>query len=83
VPGGAEGETLTALTLSPHPGARSRALFTSEQISVCLDELEAGQHDDGGWTFDWAAWSPAQADEWRGLVTLKALQTLRTNGRLR
>ena len=82
VPGGAEGEILTALTLSPHPRARSRALFTDDQIDVCLDELEAGQHDDGGWTFDWAAWSPAQADEWRGLVTLKALQTLGANGRL-
>ncbi len=83
VPGGTADETLTALTLSPRPAARSRALFTDEQISICLDELEAGQQDDGGWTFDWAAWSPAQADEWRGLVTLKAVQTLRANGRLR
>lgn len=83
VPGGTADETLTALTLSPRPGARSRALFRDDQIGVCLDELEAGQQDDGGWTFDWAAWSPAQTDEWRGLVTLKALQTLRANGRLR
>ena len=83
VPGGTDDETLSALTLSPSPAARSRALFTNEQISVCLDALEAGQQGDGGWTFDWAAWSPAQTDEWRGLVTLKALQTLRTNGRLR
>lgn len=82
VPGGTADETLTALTLSPRSGARSRALFTDEQIDGCLDDLEAGQQDDGGWTFDWAAWSPAQADEWRGLVTLKALQTLRANGRL-
>lgn len=83
VPGGTADETLTALALSPRPAARSRALFTDEQISICLDELEAGQQDDGGWRFDWAAWSPAQADEWRGLVTLKAVQTLRANGRLR
>jgi len=82
VPGGTENETLSALTLSPSPAARSRALFTDEQISICLDALEAGQLDDGGWTFDWDAWSPAQTNEWRGLVTLKALQTLRTNGRL-
>lgn len=82
VPGGTADEALTALTLSPRPGARSRVLFTDEQIDGCLDELEAGQQDDGGWTFDWAAWSPAQFDEWRGLVTLRALQTLRANGRL-
>lgn len=83
VQGGAADEALTALTLSPRPGARSRALFTEKQIETCLDELEAGQQDDGGWTFDWAAWAPAQATESRGLVTLDALQTLRTHGRLR
>lgn len=83
VPGGTADETLTALTLSPHRGSRSRALFTDKQIELCLDQLEAGQQDDGGWTFDWAAWSPAQADEWRGLVTLRALQVLHNNGRLR
>lgn len=83
VPGGTENETLSALTLSPRPGARSQALFTDDQVGGCLDELEAGQQDDGGWTFDWTAWAPAQADEWRGLVTLKALQTLGANGRLR
>lgn len=69
VPGGTENETLSALTLSPSPAARSRALFTDDQISVCLDALESGQHDDGGWTFDWDSWSPAQTNEWRGLVT--------------
>jgi hypothetical protein len=82
VPGGTAEETLTALTLSPRPDTRSRVLFTDEQIAVCLDQLETDQQDDGGWTFDWAAWAPAQADEWRGLVTLKALQTLRAHGRL-
>jgi hypothetical protein len=83
VPGGTADETLTALTLSPRPDARSRALFTDEQIAVCLDQLETGQHDDGGWTFDWTAWAPAQAAEGRGLVTLKALQALSAHGRVR
>ncbi len=83
VAGGTAEETLTALDLSPRPGARSRALFTTEQITACLDRLEAGQQADGGWTFDWAAWAPAQAAEWRGLVTLRALQALQAHGRLR
>jgi hypothetical protein len=82
VGGGTADEKLTALTLSPRPDGRSRALFTDEQISRALDHLEAGQQDDGGWTFDWAAWAPAQASEWRGLVTLRALQLLRAHGRL-
>jgi hypothetical protein len=48
---------LTPLALSERPGARSRALFTDEQIESDLDALEAGQQEDGGWTFEWLAWS--------------------------
>jgi hypothetical protein len=82
VGGGTADEKLTALTLSPRPNGRSRALFTHEQVSLGLEQLEAFQQHDGGWTFDWAAWAPAQATEWRGLVTLRALQVLRAHGRL-
>jgi hypothetical protein len=82
VPGGTEDERLTPLTLSPRPGRRSRALFSEEQLRQDLDRLEAGQRDDGGWTFDWLAWSPGQAVEWRGIVTLHALATLQAHGRL-
>ncbi|HEY2056182.1 MAG TPA: hypothetical protein VGH14_19800 [Solirubrobacterales bacterium] len=48
VPEGAEGERLSPLALSPRPAARSRALFTDEQIEADLSALEAGQEDDGG-----------------------------------
>lgn len=82
VQGGTADESLSGLTLSPHPGTRSRTLFTDDQIAADLDTLEAGQQDDGGWTFDWAAWAPAQSTEWRGLVTLTALQTLHEHGRI-
>jgi hypothetical protein len=82
VAGGTENERLTAVTLSPRPGARSRALFTDAQIDADLDRLEASQRDDGGWEFDWLAWSPGQASEWRGIVTLRGLLALADNGRL-
>lgn len=82
VPGGAENERLTALTLSPRPGGRSRALFSEAQIEADLDLLEGKQHDDGGWMFDWLAWSPGQSVEWRGGVALLALSTLGAHGRL-
>jgi hypothetical protein len=82
VPGGTESERLTPLTLSERPGRRSRALFTGDQIAADLDLLEQGQQDDGGWTFDWLAWSPGQSVEWRGAVTLRALATLRAHGRV-
>ncbi len=82
VPGGTEDERLTPLTLSRRPGARSRALFAEEQIEADLDALEQGQQDNGGWTFDWLAWSPGQAVEWRGAVTFQALATLAAHGRV-
>ena len=82
VPGGTENERLTPLALSSRPGARSRRLFDTRQIEADLDRLEAGQLTDGGWMFDWLAWTPAQEVEWRGLVTLEALSQLRSHRRL-
>jgi hypothetical protein len=82
VSGGAENERLTPLVLSERPGRRSRTLFTDAQIATDLDLLEQGQQDDGGWTFDWLAWSPGQSVEWRGTVTLRALATLAAHGRV-
>lgn len=82
VAGGTADERLTALQLSPRPGGRSRALFSAPAIDRELDRLEADQQPDGGWTFDWGVWSPAQEVEWRGRVTLSALATLIAHGRV-
>lgn len=82
VEGGVEGEHLKALDLAPRPGARSRALFTDAQIEEGLDGLEAEQLEDGGWDFGWLHWSPGQASEWRGSVTIGALRTLADHGRI-
>ena len=82
VRGGVEGERLSALHLSGPPGSRSRALFTPEQIAAGLDELEAGQLQDGGWEFDFLHWSPGQVVEWRGIYTFDALRTLSAEERL-
>ena len=77
--GGTEGETLRPLDLSPRPGSRSRELFTESAIQAHLDLVEAEQQEDGGWMFDWVAWSPAQTTAWRGIVTIRALTWLRDN----
>ncbi len=82
VPGGTDGERLQLLDVAPRPQGRSRALFTEDQVAADLARLEAGQQDDGGWTFDWLAWSPGQSAEWRGIVTLRALHVLAAHGRL-
>ncbi len=80
--GGVEGEALRALDLSPLPASRSRGLVGEEQIEAHLNAVESEQQEDGGWMFDWRAWSPAQTNDWRGNVTLRALIWLRENGRL-
>jgi hypothetical protein len=79
---GAEGETLGALEVAPHPEHAGRRLFPDDLIERELDEVAGRQQDDGGWTFSWAAWNPAVAWEWRGMVTVEALKTLRAYGRL-
>ena len=80
--GGVAGEALRPLDLSPRPDTRSRGLVTAAQIDAHLDAVESEQGTDGGWTFDWLAWSPAQTTDWRGNVTIRALTWLRDNGRL-
>jgi hypothetical protein len=75
-------EVLRPLDISPHPGSRSRSLLSQEAIEAHLDHIEAGQRDDGGWMFDWLAWSPEQTTAWRGIVTIRALRALREHGRL-
>ncbi len=82
VEGGTEDEKITPITMSPHPGTPSRALFTPEQLDADLDRLAAEQHDDGGWDVDYLHWSPGQALDWRGIATVTAIATLRTNGKL-
>jgi len=78
---GTEGERLRPLDISPRPGNRSRELFADADIDAHLDEVEGEQQEDGGWMFDWLAWSPEQTSAWRGIVTIRALTWLRDNGR--
>ena len=80
--GGVEGEALRPLDLSPRPGSRSRELVGPAQIDAHLDIVESEQQQDGGWMFDWLAWSPAQTNDWRGNVTIRALMWRRDNRRM-
>jgi len=78
----AEGEVHTPLDFAPNPDSIARRLFDEATIEAHLDHLAGSQTDDGGWTFNWPAWSPVAADEWRGSLTVDVLRTLRANGRL-
>jgi hypothetical protein len=82
VTGGKTAEAMRPLDFSPEPGRPIRDLLDPQTIETDLDRLEAEQHDDGGWDVDWAHWSPAGGLEWRGWATVRAVRTLRANGRM-
>jgi hypothetical protein len=78
----AAGEVHLPLDFAPAPGCLARRLFDDATIDAHLDHLARAQRDDGGWTFNWLAWSPAAEADWRGSITVDALCTLRAYGRL-
>ena len=70
------------LDYAPTPQSWCRRLFSDEVIAEHLAALAARQQPDGGWSITWPAVSPACELEYRGLVTLNALRTLRAYGQL-
>lgn len=65
------------LDWAPYPQHPLNSLFTEEQIQNDLDALQATQQADGGWAINWETISPSVAQEWRGIVTLRNLLTLK------
>ncbi len=78
----APGEVHYPLDFAPEPDSLARSLFDDVTIKAHLDHLAQAQRGDGGWTFNWLAWSPAAEREWRGYLTVDALRILRANGYL-
>jgi len=70
------------LDYAPTPQSWCRRLFSDEVIAEHLAALKAHQQPDGGWVIAWPPISPACEMEWRGIVTLNALRTLRAYGQL-
>jgi hypothetical protein len=78
----AAGEVHGVLDFAPEPDSLARSLFDDVTVKAHLDHLAQAQRDDGGWTFNWPAWSPAAERDWRGFLTVDALRVLRANGHL-
>jgi len=77
----APGEVHSPLDFAPEPDSLARSLFDDATIKAHLDHLAYAQREDGGWTFNWPAWSPGAERDWRGFLTVDALRVLRANGR--
>ncbi len=77
----ASGEIHSVLDFAPEPDSLARSLFDDVTVKAHLDHLAQAQLDDGGWTFNWPAWSPAAERDWRGFLTVDALRVLRANDR--
>ncbi len=77
----AAGEVHGPLNFAPEPDSLARSLFDDATIKAHLDHLAHAQREDGGWMFNWPAWSPAAERDWRGFLTVDALRILRANGR--
>jgi hypothetical protein len=78
----ASGYVFMPLTYAPTPQSMSRRLFDTETIQRHLAALASQQQADGGWPIAWPAVSPACELEYRGIVTLNALKTLKAYGYL-
>lgn len=64
------------------PGSLARRWFSDREVDQALEHLRASQQDDGGWPVLWRAWAPGTLAEWRPIVTLNAVRTLRAYGRI-
>jgi hypothetical protein len=73
---------LTPLNIAPLASSRWRSLFSEAALAAHLDRLKRDQQADGGWPLTWEPPSEAAILEWRGMVTLGALRTLVSYGRI-
>ncbi len=76
----AQGYVKKPLDWAPRPGSVCRKLFSDALIAAHLDHLAKQQQEDGGWPIAWDTVSPGVTLEWRGRVTLDALNMLRAYG---
>jgi hypothetical protein len=73
---------VTPLQFAPTPDSVWKQLFTDAQLEAHLDRLIADQQDDGGWALTWEPPGPAATLEYRGIVTVGALRTLKAYNRI-
>lgn len=78
----AVGYVKTPLDWAPSPESFCHKLFSPEVLGRHLAALEARQQDDGGWPIRWETVGPGPLMEFRGVMTVQALRTLKAYGAL-
>jgi hypothetical protein len=78
----AEGYVQKPLDFARSPSSPLHGLFAPDVLCRHLDALEARQQADGGWPLNWESVGVGAATEARGMMTLRALRTLKAYGRL-
>ncbi|MET9504949.1 hypothetical protein ABZY42_25085 [Streptomyces sp. NPDC006622] len=81
-PGYAPGEHHFPYDYAKTPGSLARAWFSDAEMAGALDFLADEQQEDGGWPIRWRRWAPGTEGESRPVVTIEALRTLRSYGRV-
>jgi len=76
------GYGLSPLSFAPLATSRWRGLFNDDLLDRHLDRMQDDQQPDGGWAITWEPPTEMALLEWRGVVTLGALRTLVSYGRL-
>jgi hypothetical protein len=74
-------EAAQPLDFATHPGSLARRWFDARTLERHLDATVEAQAADGGWDVPWLVWTPITGLEWRGILTLERLLTLRAWGR--
>lgn len=77
----AGGYVFPPYAFAPTPRSLAARLYDEATMARHLDALAEKQQPDGGWPITWPAVSPGSELEYRGIVTLNALKTLRAYGR--
>ena len=78
----AAGYVKKPLDWAPSPESFCHRLFSAEVLGHHLAALAARQQDDGGWPINWETVGPGPQMEYRGVMTVAALRTLKAYGAL-
>ncbi|HKP62307.1 MAG TPA: hypothetical protein VJV78_36490 [Polyangiales bacterium] len=74
-------EAALPLDYAAEPGGLAQRWFEPKVLERHLDAMLEARAADGGWQVPWLVWTPLAGLEWRGVLTLERLKTLRAYGR--